>query len=1149
METPDADVTSSGSEVAFGGVRARVGGHPTRVLGEEGLMRRLARTSPWIAAWAVLVACSWCFAQTAPYSHLTNKRSSFTNFNVETVRGIAFHAGDQFTYGLNTHGSQIVVHEDLDGVPEETWPTVQFPASLAIWGNKILVAGGGTHCIVQHDRLSGRIEKHLALPSEPADLIVDDENGWAFVSCQGADTVVQIDLASFGEVRRFDMEAQRPRFLHLDRGDENDPTDNRVFVAPMLSGNNTTFFTDGGPPRIVDLYDANVAPNGGLPDEDLYCLDPFLGTCNPVLTGVGTLLMDHGRHPTTGDYWLLNLDARNQDPTLDTEPELNGIFIDNRLTIASGLTHSSTPFRPTTFVDIDDRDPQTPAKDYTTNGSLSFPYSLEFANNGLAFIASSTGDRVGVFTSTGVRARVLNLPDGSIPRDLAIDPWSEDLLFVYCWGTNVIQVFSIQPLRYTPVATLSLGFDPTPPAIQEGREIWYDAHRSLHGRSTCNSCHPNGGMDLLAWPISETPVDHKSIMVTQSLMGIEDTFPYHWRGERDLTAFNGAFVGLLGGPSVLDETPGGDRDKFYDFIFSLQSAANPQQNPSRVLDVALAQEVFPNSLAGNPIQGQLLFDTLPTIEGHTCESCHTGQTGSNGDVRTEAPSSITTERVFEVAHLRELTDKEQDEFDIKIANSNGMLVNSPRARNGFGFLHSGLNSTMFRFVDRFSITDQQTSDITAFVLQFDEGISPGAHLSYHMDASNASGVAADIQSILLPQVAQDWVDVVVFGVPLFGIGQPMTTRWQYDSTTGLFDPEYSSGASIPLSNFVSQAQLGASFTFLGLAPGNGRRFGIDHDDDGALNGDEMIALTDPWNPDSDGDGWPDGYEIKHQSDPNSSSSQPTDNTDPELLDMRLDFATTSFAKFFFEASEPVRYRVDYGTTGGVQRQHVNLDPVQGGTLVLQKIEHSTPGETPLLFQGTIELTDLSGNSKTFAIPSFESDVMIVDNDGASFGKVIGDLQWTSLQKDVPQGTVTASAQVRVDLKRSGPPGLAARNQVVIFQVLVEDSVSGHWQVSNNFTTSQQTSFKIDGTVYDGLPGTFLVSPVTNNNGLATVDFVQAGLQAGQRFMLNVVTVLWVRVPQAYDPLDPDFDTNGFNQLGQYHMPLTPPQYRNLVDSL
>jgi hypothetical protein len=148
---------------------------------------------------------------------------------------------------------------------------------------------------------------------------------------------------------------------------------------------------------------------------------------------------------------------------------------------------------------------------------------------------------------------LIQLLAGSIPFDLALDA-TGTLLYTYCWGTNTVQVNSL--LQPGVSWTLELGVDPTPERIRDGRTLWYDGERSLNARFSCNTCHPGGRSDLLGWSITDDPNDPKDVMVTQSLLSIEDTFPFHWRGERSLLDFNGAFPGLLGAEEELSTGEG-----------------------------------------------------------------------------------------------------------------------------------------------------------------------------------------------------------------------------------------------------------------------------------------------------------------------------------------------------------------------------------------------------------------------------------------------------------------------------------------------------------------------------------------------------------------------------------------------------------------
>ena len=102
-------------------------------------------------------------------------------------------------------------------------------------------------------------------------------------------------------------------------------------------------------------------------------------------------------------------------------------------------------------------------------------------------------------------------------------------------------------------------FNPEPRSVVDGRRFLYDAnHTSSHGDSACASCHIFGDFDSLAWDLGDpdgtvrtiparsrspavtAPCDPgvagfhpmKGPMTTQSLRGMANHGPMHWRGDR-----------------------------------------------------------------------------------------------------------------------------------------------------------------------------------------------------------------------------------------------------------------------------------------------------------------------------------------------------------------------------------------------------------------------------------------------------------------------------------------------------------------------------------------------------------------------------------------------------------------------------------------
>src|SRR5262249_6470341 len=147
------------------------------------------------------------------------------------------------------------------------------PVSIGVWNpgpapenRRIVVVCTGSHAAFLHAPDDGRILNVALLDSQPADLAIDQEHGWAFVSCRGATPVAKLDLPACKVVDRYPMGCgRRPGPLYLDTADPGATTDTRVYVAPMVTGNNSAFGTLPGLTvgQVVDLDQAG--PTDQLP--------------------------------------------------------------------------------------------------------------------------------------------------------------------------------------------------------------------------------------------------------------------------------------------------------------------------------------------------------------------------------------------------------------------------------------------------------------------------------------------------------------------------------------------------------------------------------------------------------------------------------------------------------------------------------------------------------------------------------------------------------------------------------------------------------------------------------------------------------------------------------------------------------------------
>ena len=163
-------------------------------------------------------------------------------------------------------------------------------------------------------------------------------------------------------------------------------------------------------------------------------------------------------------------------------------------------------------------------------------------------------------------------------------------------------------------------FNPEPASVVDGRPILYDAlGTSSNGEASCSSCHVFGDFDSLAWdlgnpddvqisdsnifefnlscPANFHPI--KGPMTTQTLRGMANNGPMHWRGDRsgannaggssldENAAFNRflpAFDGLVGRGAPDAAVSSADMQKFADFILQVMMPPNPVRPFTNTLD-------------------------------------------------------------------------------------------------------------------------------------------------------------------------------------------------------------------------------------------------------------------------------------------------------------------------------------------------------------------------------------------------------------------------------------------------------------------------------------------------------------------------------------------------------------------------------------
>ena len=192
------------------------------------------------------------------------------------------------------------------------------------------------------------------------------------------------------------------------------------------------------------------------------------------------------------------------------------------------------------------------------------PADVVRQSDGTVYVAATSSARVGVLSSAGAVTGRIGVGQG--PTGLALDE-ARHRLYVLNRFDQTVSIVDTD--SKSQLAQVSVGFNPEPASVRDGRRFLYDATSfSSHGTVSCASCHLNGHRDGVAWDLgnpqgavdpvstflppnitgSDNQHPMKGPMMTQSLRGIIGNEPFHWRGDRaGLENFNGAFVSLLGG--------------------------------------------------------------------------------------------------------------------------------------------------------------------------------------------------------------------------------------------------------------------------------------------------------------------------------------------------------------------------------------------------------------------------------------------------------------------------------------------------------------------------------------------------------------------------------------------------------------------------
>ncbi len=776
---------------------------------------------------------------------ITAARADYRHFEARQVHPLALTPDGARLVAADSANARVTVF-DLSGpsplavtqIPVGLEPvTVRARTSGEVWvvnevGDSVSIINLTTQSVIDT----------LATGDEPTDVAF--AAGKAFVACARDRQIRVYDATTRVALDTIPLQGLYPHALAVTAGGT------RLHAAFLLSGNGSTILkkelapSQGAPanPELPEAPDtALIVPaddprvTATILDHDLAEIDTDTHEVIRYVGGVGTNLFDLQERPGSNEIWVTHTEALN---LVRFEPVLRGHFVDNRVAVV-------TPD------DIDLID-LNPGVDYTVlpnpaaqSTALAQPGSLAFSADGSRlWIAAFASDRIArLDPETGEVASRVDLRTGADtssaamrgPRGLALDE-VRGRLYVLNKLSASLTIIATDTETVLDEMPLS-AHDPMPRAVREGRGYLFDARLSGNGTNSCGICHIDADRDGLAWDLGDPGGDMLTVlganlsvhdtkprprvmhpmkgpMVTQTLRGMQNGAPFHWRGDKPtLQSFNSTFDRLMGGSQI--DAP--DMEDLAAYLLSLVHHSNPNRRLDRALPTSLPHA------AGNPVTGRDLFNNHN--KSH-CATCHLLPEGTDHNI--DLPQEAGLSQPVKNPPLR--TTYQRLDYDSRPGAT---------SLSGFGLLHDGTGGaaalpTVHPYVLDLLETPQEFADLTAFIRCFDTGTARTVGYSRTVTAANRGDATLGADLALLEARASASpadCDLIVRG-RISGT----TTACLWNGAT--YQTASQTTGTRTRAELLAALDEGDSLTFLGVLPGAGTRLGIDVDEDGVLDGDD-----------------------------------------------------------------------------------------------------------------------------------------------------------------------------------------------------------------------------------------------------------------------------------------------------------------------
>ncbi len=615
--------------------------------------------------------------------------------------------------------------------------------------------------------------------------------------------------------------------------------------------------------------------NFNLPDKDVFAIN---ANANPpvetaAFNSVGTVLYNMAVNPKSGKVYVSNTEANNEVRFEGTRQStnfttVNGHAHETRISIIDpSKTGDAAVVSRKINKHIDYS--QIPAPTGVKEKSLAIPTEMVLSSDGnTLYLAAFGSSKVGIFDTKKLEddsfvpdaSKHINITGGGV-SGLVLDE-AKQKMYVMTRFDNAISVIDTKSKKEISHTKL---FNPEPNNIIAGRPFLYNANfGSSNGEASCASCHVFGDFDSLAWDLGDPesnvlsnpnrsgPVRGdrpyhplKGPMTTQSLRGMANQGPLHWRGDRTsgrtggdsqnsheaFKEFRIAFPGLLGRDALPNDK---DMETFANFML----AVTYPPNPNRPLD---------NSLTAKQQAGKEFFfnegSTPLTVSfALTCNQCHVidpekGLFGSSGLMSFE-----NEPQDFKIAHLRNLYQK-VGMFGMSPVSGGifkGGKEHTGDQIRGFGYIHDGSVDSIFHFhqssVFFFEKGASKQREVEQFMLAMDSNMKPIIGQQITLTKNSGTAVISRIELLFKRMDAGD-NEVIVSGINngvAFGAVRLVNGSFQSDDINK---------APITKSELFKIAEKDhQELTFTAVPLGSSRRMGVDFDDDRILNANDNCPV-------------------------------------------------------------------------------------------------------------------------------------------------------------------------------------------------------------------------------------------------------------------------------------------------------------------